>query len=169
MAEGIDKKEMNTREALVNTWCRSVSVMHIAHHIAASNCAKWHRWLGASAAILAAIVGTSIFASLSSAEGITPQVIIATGLVSMLSAALTGAVTFLNLDQRARFHLEAAADFQRLRREMEEESVRLGEGKSEESYNEFKDRWHKVLRNSLPLPQSIHDSVKHGFEKDHKE
>ena len=37
--------------------------MQIAHHIAASRYAKWHRWLGVTAAVLAAIVGTSIFAT----------------------------------------------------------------------------------------------------------
>jgi hypothetical protein len=115
---------MNARAELVDTWRRSVTVMHIAHHISASRCAKWHHRLGGTAIILATIVGASIFAKLSDiAADAGPVAVIGLGLASMLSAGLTGAVTFLDLDQRARRHLEAAADFQRLRREMEEELV----------------------------------------------
>lgn len=116
---------MKTRLELVETWRRSVSVMHIAHHIAASRYAKWHRWLGGTAAVLAAVVCTSIFATLANdLQYVSKVAVIAVALVSMLSASLSAAATFLNLDERARRHLEAAADFQRLRREMDEELVR---------------------------------------------
>ncbi len=161
---------MNTKSELVKTWCESVSVMHIAHHIAASRYSKWHRSLGVIATMLAAIVGTSIFVTLSrSASHHSSAVFLVTGLLSMASAALTAAVTFLNLDQRSGRHLQAAADFQRLRREMEEEVVRLSEGKPSDSYDSFKNDWHAVLKASPPLPQRIHDCVKKNFEKEYGE
>jgi hypothetical protein len=144
--------------------------MHVAHHIAASRYAKWHRWLGSTAAFLAAIVGTSIFVYLSQPDSqFGPVVLVVTGLLSMLSAALTGALTFLDLDQRARRHLDAAADFQRLRREMEEEKKNLAEGRKRENYDDFKDQWHKVLKASVPLPQDIHDRQQEEFAKKYGE
>lgn len=159
-----------TVEELIKTWGRSTGLMHIAHHVAASRYAKWHRWLGCTAAVLAAIVGTSIFASLSQSDAtISPTVLVVTGLLSILSAALIGALTFLDLDQRARRHLDAAADFQRLRREMEEEETRLARGRSRENYDSFKDQWHQVLKASPPLPQGIHDRVKAEYADKHGE
>jgi hypothetical protein len=38
--------------------------MHIAHHVSAARYANWHLGLGAAATALAAIVGASIFATL---------------------------------------------------------------------------------------------------------
>jgi hypothetical protein len=149
-----------TAEELVIEWCTATSIMHIAHHRAASRYALLHRVIGTSAAVLAAVVGTSILvdsAPLGGPEGNALRV--AAGLLSLLTAALTGALTFLDLDQRTKRHLEAAADFQRLRREMEEERVRVRAGKGRESYEGFMDEWHKVLKGSTPLPQRLHDSV----------
>jgi len=144
--------------------------MHIAHLISASRYAKWHRWLGGTAAVLAAVVGASIFATLADdLQEVSKVAVIALGLVSMLSAGLSAAATFLDLDERARHHLEAGADFQRLRREMEEEVVRLADGKARASYDDFKDQWHKVLRSVPPLPQTIHDRVNRDFEEKHRE
>lgn len=89
---------------------------------------------------------------------------VALGLVSMLSAAITSGVTFLDLEARAKRHMEPAADFQRLRRESDEKTVRLAEGKAREGYDNFKDHWHKVLRTAPLLPQDIHDRVNRNFE-----
>jgi hypothetical protein len=87
----------------------------------------------------------------------------------MLSAALTGAAAFLKFDERAARHGRAAADFQALRREMDEESVRLAEGGSSHDYSAFKTRWYQVLKAAPPLPQSIHDRVKREIDEKHKE
>lgn len=144
--------------------------MHIAHHITASRYTKWHRWLGGTAAALAAVVGTSIFATLANdLQEVSKFAVIAVALVSMLSAGLSAAATFLNLDERGKRHLESAADFQRLRREMDEELVSCTDGKVRESYDTFKDQWHKVLRSAPPLPQDIHDRVNRDFEAKHGE
>jgi len=146
------------RADLVNIWSRSVGVMHIAHHIAASRYGKWHRLLGVTATILAASVGTTIFASFANdMQAVSKVGVDILGVVSILSAGLTTVVTFLNLDERSKRHLSAAADFQRLRREMDEEIVKLSEGKTQDNYDAFKNRWHEVLREATPLPQHIHD------------
>ena len=159
---------MQTDIELVSTWCRSVSVMHIAHHKAASRYAKWHRWLGCTAAAMAAIVGSTVFASLSEAQS-HAYVVLATGFLSMLAAGLIAVQTFLHLDDRARMHLIAAADFQRLRRELEEEEVRLKAGNGRETYSDIADRWHEVLKSSPPLPQRIHDAVDRDLDSQHAE
>jgi hypothetical protein len=156
---------MQTRKQLLETWCQSVSIMHIGHHIAASYYTKWHLWLGASATILAAVVGASIFATLTRvAADANPIATFGVGLVSMLSAALTGAVAFLKLDERAGRHTMAAANFQGLRREAEEELVKLAENRSSQDYRSFQTRWCEILKEAPPLPQSIHDRVKRDME-----
>jgi len=144
--------------------------MHIAHHVSAARYANWHLGLGAAATALAAIVGASIFATLTKlAADAGPIAIVGLGLVSMLSAALTGAAAFLKLDERAARHGKTAADFQGLRREMDEEFVRLAEGRSSNDYSAFKTRWYEVLKAAPPLPQSIHDRVKREIDTKHKE
>jgi hypothetical protein len=144
--------------------------MHIAHHVTAARYAHWHLGLGAAATGLAAIVGASIFATLTKlAADVGPIAIVGLGLVSMLSAALTGAAAFLKLDERAARHGRAAADFQGLRREMDEELVRLAESRSSNDYTAFKTRWYQVLKTAPPLPQSIHDRVKREIDAKHKE
>ena len=162
---------MNTRLELLEAWRRSVSVMHIAHAIAASRYAKWHRWLSGSVAVLAAGVGTFIFAALlaDDVQAGSKAALIGSGLVSMLLAGFAGAATLLNLGDRARHHMEGAAAFQRLRREMDEELVRLAEGKARESYDTFKDQWQNVLHSVPPIPQDIHDRVNRQFEAKHQE
>jgi len=161
---------MKTRQQLLETWCRSVSIMHIAHHVAAAYYTKWHLWLGASATILAAIVGASIFATLTRfAADAGPIATVGVGLVSMLSAALTGAVAFLELDERARRHTKAAANFQGLRREAEEELVKLAENGSSQDYRSFQTRWCEIIKEAPPLPQSIHDRVKRDMDAKHRE
>ncbi len=156
----------STAEELITEWFTATSIMHIAHHKAASRYALLHRTLGSVSAVLAAIVGTSILADVASGDSPEESTLrILAGLLSLLTAGLTGALTFLDFDQRAKRHLEAAADFQRLRRDMEEERVRIRAGKGQESYKVFKDAWHKVLRGSAPLPQRIHDSVQAKFRR----
>src|ERR1700754_1573813 len=120
-----------TRDQLLTTWRESVSIMHIAHHKAAARCSNWHLWLGVIATVLAAGVGASVFAKLTKyAENLGPIFLLAVGSVSLVSAAMTAVVTFLKLDERANRHTRAAANFQGVRREIEEEIVRLAEGKS---------------------------------------
>jgi hypothetical protein len=117
---------------------------------------------------MAAIVGSTVFASLSEPQRHV-YVVLATGFLSMLAAGLIAVQTFLHLDDRARMHLIAAADFQRLRRELEEEEVRLAAGKGRETYSDIADRWHEVLKSSPPLPQRIHDAVDRDFDTQHAE
>jgi hypothetical protein len=144
--------------------------MHIAHHVAAAYYTKWHLWLGASATILAAIVGASIFATLTKvAANAGPIAGFGVGLISIVSAALTGAVTFLKLDERAGRHTKAAANFQGLRREAEEELVKLAENGSSQDYRSFQTRWSETLKEAPPLPQSIHDRVKRDMDAKYAE
>ena len=56
---------MNSYIELLDTWRRSTSVMHIAHHKAAAKCTKAHNLLGVVVAILGAAVASSVFVAAS--------------------------------------------------------------------------------------------------------
>ena len=87
-----------TRDRLLETWRESVSVMHIAHHKTAARCTRRHNWIGGLATLLAAVVGASVFATMTDYAKSTGGVLtVAVGLVSMVSAGLTALLTFLKL------------------------------------------------------------------------
>lgn len=86
-----------------------------------------------------------------------------------MAATLTGIHTFLSMDKRSTQHINAAADFQSLRRKIEEELVMLQEGMKPENYDVIREKWHEILKASPPLPQRIHDKTKSEMDTKHKE
>ena len=68
--------------------------MHIAHHLAAARCARNHRVLGVIVAGLGAVVASSIF--ISASESDEPRWLFATGVVSLGTAILSAASSYLD-------------------------------------------------------------------------
>ena len=145
---------MKTRAELLDKWAIAVSKMHIGHHLAAAAFTTWHLVLGVSATVLAAVVTATMFATLTKlAENRYPTLFFGVALASMLSPALTAAVTFLKLDERALRHTRAAASFAGLRRQIEEALVRFAEeNKPPKNLSEIQSRWSEVIKESPPLP-----------------
>jgi hypothetical protein len=118
--------------------------MHIGHHLAASRFSSLHPCLGVSATVLAAMAGASAFGSLTKLaeqNGLVALEVVAS--VGIISPAVTAAVSFLKLDERAGRHTKAAASFQALRRD----------------FGSIKAQWREVLKESPPLPQTIHEQA----------
>lgn len=158
---------MENYEQLLDTWRRSASVMHISHHLAAARCARIHRVLGVIVAGLGAVVASSIFISVSKSN--ESQWLIITGVVSLITAILSAANSYLDFGGKSQRHFFSAVAFQALRRELEEEIVRLKNGKQQESYEYIRNRWTATLENSIPLPQDIHDDVKGDIDSKYDE
>jgi hypothetical protein len=144
---------MKTRAELLDKWAIAVSKMHIGHHLAAASCTTWHLFLGVSATVLAAVVTATMFATLTKlAEKQNPTLFFGVALASMLSPALTAAVTFLKLDERALRHTRAAASFAGLRRQIEEALVKFAENEPLENLSAIQSHWREVIKESPPLP-----------------
>ena len=131
--------------------------MHIAHHKAAAYYARAQRWLGAVVASLGAVVASSLF--IAASKGPDRLLLLLTGVVSLAAAVLAAVSASLDLGGKSQRHYAAAAAFQGLRREIEEELVRCRIGAPKDSYKHLRKRWTCALEGSIPLPQKVHDSV----------
>ncbi len=149
---------MNSVEELLETWGRSASVMHIAHHVAAARCASYNRLFGAVVVAFSAGVASSLFIAAQKSDN--QGMIVVAGVASLITSVLTGMHSSLKLDGRAKEHHQAATGFQGLRRELEEELVRCRTGSPRDTYQMIRDRWTAALTAAIPLPPSIHDRVK---------
>jgi hypothetical protein len=87
------------------------------HYKAADGLEAWHGRIGAPAALLSAIVATSIFATLAEDPGRAWR--IATALISLAAAALASLQLFFNYTERSTQHRASAAAYASLRRELD--------------------------------------------------
>ena len=104
-------------DTLAQQWHKGLRINHIGHNVAAARYKKRDDILGASSAILSAIVATSLFAFLSDTGNEMLKIL--TGVVSVLAAITAAANTFLNYGELAEQHRQAAVSFGSLRRRME--------------------------------------------------
>jgi len=150
---------MENFDQLLDTWRRSASVMHIAHHIAASRYALIQRAFGIGTAVLGAVVASAAFIAASKSSNEVALVV--TGLLSILSAIVSATSIALDPGTKALRHHVAAAAFQGLRREIEEDLVHLRSGETRKpSYEHLRKRWSSALEGAIPLPPKIHALAK---------
>jgi hypothetical protein len=88
------------------------------HDLAARRCDRARLWLGGPAAVLSAIVGTSVFAALGK-EVSNPIFKVGIAAISITSAILTALATFLNLSERAEKHRSAGVRYKEVIRDLE--------------------------------------------------
>ena len=90
-AEDTPRPPLKTIDELLEYW-RIRIIMLMDAHLRASDSLTWRNfWLGGTATILAAIVSSSIFATLQ--DSVDTEIRVAVGLVSLLSASLIGLKT----------------------------------------------------------------------------
>ena len=99
---------------LLLQWYRRVRQAQLAHADAATMFTVRSRWLGIPAVALSALVGTSVFATLT--EPADPWLQILTGMVSVAAAVLAALQTFLRSADVAAEHRTASRSFGALRR-----------------------------------------------------
>lgn len=102
---------------LLREWLLRASRKAHAHALSASRSRAIHNWLGIPAVVLAAVVGAAVFADVSRiATGDVKWVVVG---LSLLSAALSGAQTFLRFGEREVLHNDCRGRFAAIRREIE--------------------------------------------------
>ncbi len=107
-------------ERLFEAWLRRVAAAEAGHRQSSDRLRRGSLLLGIPVVVLTTIVGTSVFASLNTADvqiGLRALV----GSLSILAAALSSLQTFLRLGTRAEAHRIAAFRYETLRRDMTQE------------------------------------------------
>jgi hypothetical protein len=105
-------------EHLLREWQSRAALALFAYNRAASRCRAWDTRLGGLIAVLSAIVGTSVFATLQNDVSVGAK--IAVGMISVTAAVVAGVQAFATLSKRAYEYERAARIFGSIRREIEE-------------------------------------------------
>lgn len=158
---------METTQRMLKGWIAELSIMHIAHHKAATFYSKCHLLLGIAVVIVGALIGLAIGDAIfgKNSDG-AARLTVALGVAS---AILAGIQTFLGAEGRARNHHASAAAFGGVRRELEQ-LVYVGAGiPTEERANDVRKNWNAALLAAPNLPAFIHDPVRQDFPMIDKE
>jgi len=115
----------NTINELFTGWLIHSHKARDRHDAAARHYANAQFWLGVPALLVSTLVGTTVFAALSSRE--TPPLWVA--VLSVLAAVLTALQTFMDFAGRSDKHRNAAVKYKVAIRLFEETLVQLGQGK----------------------------------------
>ena len=98
-------------------WQRRATAAAEVHFQTAEALSRWNLYLGIPVVVFSAIVGTSVFATLT--HDVPVEVRIAAGTVSVITAVLASVQTFLRFGARAEQHRVAAERWSAIRREIE--------------------------------------------------
>lgn len=98
-------------------WRNAFRLHQECHYEAAKRLRRRARLLGVSVVILSTVVGAAVLRSIADSVGSDAK--IALGLTSVLSGALAGVQTFLDLPSLAEQHRQAAVEYGDLRRRLD--------------------------------------------------
>ncbi len=137
---------------LISEWITDAHILLKCHLSMAESTRRKHRNIGIISAVLSAIVGSSIFASLGE-ENMSKVIIITTGLISLSATILTSILAFLKLPEIANQYHNSGNEYAAVRKEMQ---FLLTFEASEDEYvkNEIKRlkiKWDEIRKNSIPI------------------
>jgi hypothetical protein len=110
-------------DGLLQDWRNRTRLALYAYNSAVNSLRRVERWLGGAAATLGAVAGTVVFATLSISPSFTARLIV--GLVTVLAAVLVAIQTFAGFDKRIGAYEEAARQWGRVRRLIEQARLEL--------------------------------------------
>ena len=116
---GSEKKvfEPSDVEQLLLGWLLHAHKGRQRHDEAARRLDRDRLWLGGIAAVLSAVVGTSVFTSLGKEAPMQVRVVV--GAIAIVAAILTGLNGFLNLSERTEKHRVAGVKYKMVIRDLE--------------------------------------------------
>jgi hypothetical protein len=149
-----------TQHKLLEEWRADCWILTCAHYDAAAHCEKKHILLGVPAALLSAVVGTSVFAALGEAPTALAQ--LAVGFTSIAVTGLTSLQTFLRYAEQVGKHKETAAAFAALGKEIEQTLV-CPPGTDEDLtqwMTSVRERWAALRREKLAISDQVIDKYR---------
>lgn len=162
---------MDPQERL-ERWRNGIKIAHNSHKQAAVRYCRYGRLLGIPVVILSAVVGTTVFTSISSPSEYSTTLQIFAGILSMAATVLSSLHTFLNYGEVSERHREASVKYGNLRREVEQVLC------FNESYNQedlesvmknLRSKWDGMDLEAPNIPKDIHTSVRNEVMKQYEE
>ena len=156
----------HSQEELLKGWLVHCHKERDRHSEAARVYDQYNQWLGGSAAILSAIVATSVFASVSQdARNLTIGIIV--GMLSVLATILAALTTFYKFAERAERHRATAAKHKVNIRELE--CILSGIDENIEDFPTIRCEMQKKLDDlevdSPVVSQRLYDRIQKRFPK----
>ena len=147
-------------DALLEDWQRRAAAAKECHYRSATALRRAHAFLGVPVVVLTAVVGTSVFATLSKAE-VSTSVRVAVGAVSLGAAVLAGLQTFFRFGERAERHVIAADWYAALYRETSQvrampPSLR---GAPKECLDRLRKEMSKIGQQAPDIPENLWQTV----------
>jgi hypothetical protein len=103
---------------LLTEWLGDATGAERAHSQAADHFSALDWWIGGAAAVLAAVIATSVFATLQ--QPLSTLVRVVAALVTFAAAALSGLQTFMKAAAKAELHRQASRRYAALVRDIEQ-------------------------------------------------
>ena len=134
-----------------------------AHYQICESARALNNRLGMPVTVLTAIVGTSIFATISSAPQLWLKVV--TGLFSLTAAALSALHTWFRYQEVASQHREAAAEYGAIRHSLDHFLLTFGQVAEDqrpaalERFNEISKQLDMIEKKAPSIPDQIYDKV----------
>jgi hypothetical protein len=159
-----------TSAELLDIWRRRARVAQIGHYRSAVKLENRHRRLGVIAVALNAVVGTTVFASLSE-DVDTTWIKLAVGFVSVVTAVLAGVQTFERAGERAEVHRQAATQFSALQREAElyQTTGDNSEVSVEKFLQDFNTRYVQLVKEAPTADEALHLEAKSIVKQEARE
>ncbi len=140
------------QQQLILNWVEDAQVLLNCHLSMAESTRKKHRNIGILSAVLSALVGSSIFASLGH-EDTSKTLIILTGLISLCATILTSVLAFLKLPEIANQYHNSGNEYAAIRKELE--FLFTFESSNDEyvknEIKRLKIRWDEIRKSSIPI------------------
>jgi hypothetical protein len=148
---------------LQEEWRRRARVAQTSHYKSAAKLESRHRRWGVLVVTLNALVGTTVFASLSRDFNIWIKV--ATGVVSVLAAVLAAIQAFDRAGERAETHRKAATQFSALQRDVELYAATGSTPDSEDAkfLKDFNARYVQLVNESPTADEALFRRVEASF------
>lgn len=151
-------------DQLFQAWSTGIRENQIAHLRAGACYHSRSRVMGLLVTILSIVVGTSIFTSLTLSQDQT--ILILVGTVSMVTAIISGANSFLNYSQTSLKHYQAGNKYGTLRRYVDEltcctpSNLRPSDPQVEKILGKIREGWDTVDSEAPEIAQRFVDEAK---------
>jgi len=96
---------------LVEIWYKRVETCHKCHFLASQRYSRYKYLVGIPTIFFTTLVGTTVFASLSSTNSASVTITITVGLCSVTAALLSSLQTFLGFSERTERHRDAGVKY----------------------------------------------------------
>ncbi|MCK8520641.1 SLATT domain-containing protein [Aquimarina sp. D1M17] len=142
----------NEQEELITNWIEDAQILLTCHLSMAESTRRKHRNIGILSAVLSAIVGSSIFASLGQ-DNTDRTLVVLTGLISLIATILTSVLAFLKLPEIANQYHNSGNDYAAIRKELEFLLLfKTDDNKQvENEIKRLKIKWDDIRKNSIPI------------------